>query len=401
MCIRDRVSTQSTGSVRWRMASLRFGLLTLLATARLCFAANPAQPEGCVSITATSTSCIGLEWPAVTGATSYQVWSVRAEDGASEKVYDGTALNFTFLDAIASSTYTFVYKAVNDDGASTASRQSPTTGTAANKTRNLYVSDHAGDRVLKFHAEGQFFMEFVQPGHGGLSKPWGIAQGPTGDVFVASGGTSSVLQYAQCTGAFVRMLCYVPGQPRGLSFRTNDQGVSALYAASHFMDKVLMFDATTGAALGSFASVKMPWALGWSAPLAASAPDLFVTSEDTVLRFNGSTGGFVSKYIDKQVNYASGLAFSADASKTFVTGPYAGNLIAVFEAAANESTAHLSSLFTDQYMKRCQGLVRYNESLFAACRDQIRSYDAETGEFLSVFAQYPNLLSSFLLFIDE
>ena len=38
------------------------------------------------------------------------------------------------------------------------------------------MSDHAGNQVLRFFDDGQFNMQFVQPGSGGLSKPWGVAQ---------------------------------------------------------------------------------------------------------------------------------------------------------------------------------------------------------------------------------
>eukprot|EP00658_Telonema_sp_P-2_P032557 TRINITY_DN24077_c0_g1_i4.p1 TRINITY_DN24077_c0_g1~~TRINITY_DN24077_c0_g1_i4.p1 ORF type:complete len:383 (-),score=62.72 TRINITY_DN24077_c0_g1_i4:331-1479(-) len=362
---------------------------------------NLPQPEGCVIVTAASTTCIGLEWPAVDDASAYEVWSVRSSDDDVQLIYEGSELAYTFTEATSSSNYTFVYKAVNADGASPASRQSTSTSTASHKSRYLYVSDHTGDRVLKFYHDGQFYMEFVRPQAGGLSRPWGIAQGPNGDVFVASGGTSNVLQYRECTGNFVRMFAYVPGQPRGLGFHAGPDGDTVLYVGSHFYDKILMYDAGTGNALGMFASVKSPWALAWNAAPGTTHDDLFVTSGDTVMRFNQTNGTFVSKYIDKRVSYAAGMTFSASSEELFVTGPYAGKLIAVFKASSNETVARFSGLYQDQYMQNCQGLVRYNDSLFAACRDQIRSYDSETGEFLSVWANFPNMLSSFLLFLDE
>jgi hypothetical protein len=86
------------------------------------------------------------------------------------------------------------------------------------------------------------------------------------------------------------------------------------------------------------------------------------------MRFSGTDGSFISKYIDKEVGYASGIAFSADKEKIFVTGPYAGNLIAVFKASDNLNTAHFSTLFEDDYMKNCQGLQLNDATLYAACR---------------------------------
>lgn len=311
-------------------------------------------------------------------------------------------MSFAFKTFTAGKTYSFVYKAVNDNGASSASPDSADVLVSSQFTRLLYVSDHAKHRVLRFNTDGQFNMEFVRPGDGGLNRPWGIAQGPTGDVFVASGGTNNVLQYEQCTGSFVRVFCYTPGQPRGISFHTapDGSGAQALYVASHFWDKVLVYDAANGGGLGSFSTVKSPWGLQWQTVPGSISQDLFVSSEDSIIRMNGSDGSFVSKYIDKQVNYAAGFVFDSS-SQLFVTGPYAGNVIAVFSSSEEDQLAHFTKVYSDSYMKRCQGLQLHNATLYSACKNEIRSYDAETGEFLQVFADHPDLASTFLQFVWE
>ena len=86
-------------------------------------------------------------------------------------------------------------------------------------------------------------------------------------------------------------------------------------------------------------------------------------------------------------------------SETSCTGPYAGNLIATFDTSATIS--RFSALYEDRYMKQCQGLVYHDAFLYTACRDQIRQYDAETGEFIKVWAELPGMSATFLRWIEE
>jgi len=377
-------------------------VLCALALVLVVRGGAPVRPNSTVVVTDYSTMCISLAWSAISGATAYQLWYTRASDGLSEKLYDGPSLYYTMRSPVANETYVFFYKAGNAFGVSAASDPSSSVVVPSSKRWQLYVSDHSSHRVLRFHADGQFNRDFIRSGAGGLARPWGVEQGPGSDVYVSSEGTNSVLQYEQCSGEFVGMLTYVPGQPRGLSFHASpDSSEQSLYVASHFWDKILRFNATTGSALGTFASARSPWGIKWQTLPGASASDMLVSSEgeSTVFRFEGSSGKFLSKYIDKQVGYASGLDLTDDGSKLYVTGPYAGNLIATFDTSS--SIGRFSALYEDKYMKRCQGLVYHQAHLYVACKDQIRQYDAETGEFVKVFAELPGMSATFLRWLYE
>lgn len=304
----------------------------------------------------------------------------------------------------------FFYKAGNTLGVSAASDPSTTVLVPSTTRWQLYVSDQAQHRVVRFHADGQYNRDFVLPGSSGLRKPWGVEKGPAGidDFYVSSEGTNSVLRFEKCSGDPMGQLTYVPGGPRGLTFHTSPGSATeqSLYVASHFYDKILRFNATTGSALGTFASATSPWGLKWKTVAGGSSEDLFVSSEadGTVYRFHGDTGVFHSKYTDKAVNYATGFDYSDDASKLYVTGPYAGNLIATFDVPSTDgvtSMARFSALYEDAYMRRCQGLVYHQAHLYAACEDEIRKYDAETGEFLQVFAHLPGMRATFLRWVAE
>ena len=292
-----------------------------------------------------------------------------------------------------------MYKASNNFGVSASSDPSTSVVVPTAKKWQLYVSDHSTHRVIRFHSNGEYNRDFATSG---ISKPWGVEQGPGGDIYVANEATNSILKFEQCSGDPLGMLAFVPGQPRGLAFHASpDSSELSMYVASHFWDKVLRFNATTGSALGTFASVASPWELKWQQLPGSTTADLLVSSESegTVYRFNGTSGAFHSKYIDKRVNYASGIAATSTGSKLFVTGPYAGNLIATFDTTP--SIARFSALYEDKFMQRCQGLVHHQAHLYVACRDEIRQYDAETGEFLQVFAHLPGMSSTFLQWIEE
>ncbi len=84
------------------------------------------------------------------------------------------------------------------------------TGLAFDGDGNLYVSS-SGDNSVKrynvtghpFPADGQTGANFVAPGAGGISTPWGLTFGPDGNLYVCSKGDNSVKRYDASTGAFM------------------------------------------------------------------------------------------------------------------------------------------------------------------------------------------------------
>merc|ERR1711871_313917 len=180
----------------------------------------PSRPASTVMVTDYCKSCVSLAWNAVVNATAYELWYTRASNGASAKLYDGPGLSFTMKNAVAGETYVFFYKSGNDFGTSAASEPSTSVLIPTAKRWALYVSDQSTHRIVRFHADGQYNRDFILSGSGGLRKPWGVEPGTSGDIFVSSEGTNSVLRFEQCSGASLCMLTYVPGQPRGLSFHT-------------------------------------------------------------------------------------------------------------------------------------------------------------------------------------
>ncbi len=164
----------------------------------------------------------------------------------------------------------------------------------------IMVTSSADDRVVQLNAAGEYVGDFVEAGSGGLNHPAAMTFGPDGNLFVVSRDNHSVLRY----------------------------------------------DGLTGASLGAFVSsgsggLSFPWGL-------AFGPDgnLYVSSNsasDTILRYNGSTGGFIDIFVEAGdnggLNNPRGLLFKPN-----------GNLL-------------VASFFTDQVLE----------------------YDGQTGAFVRQF----------------
>ena len=166
------------------------------------------------------------------------------------------------------------------------------------------ISDNS---VLRYdEVTGEFIQVFVSSdNNGGLDSPRFLFLGPDGNLYVSSFNTDSVMRYSGptgrplpapgLTGAF-----FVPEGSGGLSGAV---GIllgpdGNLYVSSRSNDSVLRYSGTTG----DFLDVFIPAGLGGvSSPRGlVFGPDgnLYVNSFDTnsVLRYDGSTGAFLGTF---------------------------------------------------------------------------------------------------------
>jgi len=171
----------------------------------------------------------------------------------------------TFVTGLKKETaYTFEVTASNSRFESAPSTASASVTTLPTK-KHLFISDFANDRVLRFdYATKNFVDVFVAKGSGGLFGPRGIAFNPFDDAdqprsfYVSS--DNKVLMYDSCDGSFVRSFANVPGQPRGLLFKTlpsrhkPPRQQKMLLVASRYDNSIMKFNALTGSPLGIFAS---------------------------------------------------------------------------------------------------------------------------------------------------
>merc|ERR1712159_596477 len=372
----------------------------------------------------TITACgVRINWqvPASNGGKPILHYTIYATGGGTTHkkmaIVQGAATTTTFVTGLKRTTaYTFTVTSTNEIGESVKSDPSVSI-TSQNFRKYIFVSDFLNDRVVRFDfATKQFKDVFVQKGSGGLRGPWGIAFNKYDDpaqprtFYVASEGTSSILQYDACDGSFIKQFSHVPGQPRGIKFHTlpsahnPPRSQKMLLVCSAYTDSILKYNALTGSPLGTYATgVDTPWDLvigPQSFGVGRDPEDIFVTSEheDAVIQFQNTTGAFKAKFTDKKVNYANGLVFGThDQTKhLYATGPYAGKVIVKFDQNNGTYIEH----FEDRDLQYPLGMVYYEQTLYVNDKNTIRTYDAETGEFLEVWSSHDGLMGSYLLFHD-
>merc|ERR1711981_602429 len=396
-----------------------------IASAGVISATVPDAITVAPTMNATSITACGvrINWavPAANGGKPVLYYTVYATGGGTVHkkmaIVQGSATTTTFVTGLKRTTaYTFTITSTNEIGESQKSPASISI-TSQNYRKYIFVSDFLNDRVLRFDFATKSFMDvFVQKGSGGLRGPWGIAFNKYDDpaqprtFYVASEGTSSILQYDACDGSFIKQFAFVPGRPRGIKFHLLPSAhkpprqQKMLLVCSAYGDSVLKYNALTGSPLGTYATgVDTPWDLivgPQTTGIARTPEDIFVSSEheDAVIQFQNTSGAFKSKFTDKKVNYANGLVMGHHAETThlYVTGPYAGKVIVKFDINNGTYIEH----FEDRDLQYPLGMVYHEQTLYVNDKNTIRTYDAETGEFLEVWSSHDGMMGSYILFHD-
>lgn len=396
-----------------------------VTSAGVISAVVPTKIANAPTMNATSITACGVrvnwEVPPANGGKPILYYTVYATGGGTVHkkmaIVQGSVTTTTFVTGLKRTTaYTFSITSTNEIGESQKSDASMSI-TSQNFRKYIFVSDFLNDRVLRFDFATKAFMDvFIQKGSGGLRGPWGLAFNKYDDpaqprtFYVASEGTSSILQYDACDGSFIKQFAHVPGQPRGIKFHLLPSAhkpprqQKMLMVCSAYGDSVLKYNALTGSPLGTYATgVDTPWDLiigEDSTGVARDPQDIFVSSEheDAVIQFQNTSGAFKSKFTDKKVNYANGLVMGwhTETSYLYVTGPYAGKVIVKFDMNNGTYIEH----FEDRDLQYPLGMVYHEQTLYINDKNTIRTYDAETGEFLEVWSSHDGMMGSYILFHD-
>ena len=191
------------------------------------------------------------------------------------------------------------------------------TGLTFGPDDNLYVASGSNNEVLKYNGRTGAFLGVFAGGPGnGLVRPGGLVFGPNGNLYVASSNSGSVLEYDGITGQLIQPFVTVGlSNPEGLAFGPDNN----LYVASEGNDKVLKYNGTSGALLGTVMTGSTPQ--GCLPVSLAFAPDgsLYVgMASDCVFgpasaisKYDATTGAFLGR-IDYPGGTASDLAFGPD-----------------------------------------------------------------------------------------
>ncbi|HVT11399.1 MAG TPA: PEP-CTERM sorting domain-containing protein [Fimbriimonadaceae bacterium] len=151
------------------------------------------------------------------------------------------------------------------------------------------VDNFTTNNVVRFSSAGTYETDFVPAGSGGLNGPdIGMVYGPDHNLYVASWGSNKVLKFDAATGAYLGDFVTGIGHPRGLTFWN-----SHLLVSSENGNLVNEYNAATGAFESILVSAGSG-GLNGAAGMAVVGNDLYVASwrNGSVLKYAASNGAF-------------------------------------------------------------------------------------------------------------
>ncbi len=221
---------------------------------------------------------------------------------------------------------------------------------------DLLVSSFSGNRVLRYNeTNGAFVSIFIAANSGGLNLPHGLAEGPDGNLYLASAGNAAVLRFNGTNGAFIdTFIASGSGgldYPVWLEFRAD----GFLYVSSQLNNSVLRYNATNGAFVGAFVTNGSGGLNGPSGMTWGNDGHLYVVGRfgNQLLKYDGTNGAFLG-VLGTSPNLAQpfGVAVGPDGSLHVVNGNsnnvvrfdgQTGNYLGVFAPGAGSSSAGMSS----------------------------------------------------------
>ena len=161
---------------------------------------------------------------------------------------------------------------------------------------DLLVSSFSGNRVLRYNeTNGAFVSTFIAANAGGLNLPHGLAEGPDGNLYLASAGNDAVLCFNGTNGAFIdTFIASGSGgldYPVWLEFRAD----GFLYVSSQLNNSVLRYSATNGAFAGTFITNGSGGLNGPSGMTWGNDGHLYVVGRfgNQLLKYDGTNGAFL------------------------------------------------------------------------------------------------------------
>ncbi|MDX2037538.1 MAG: SMP-30/gluconolactonase/LRE family protein [Isosphaeraceae bacterium] len=189
----------------------------------------------------------------------------------------------------------------------------------------ILVSDVGSNSVKLYNQNtGAYIRDFIAPGSGGLSVPFGITFGPDQNLYVASLGTGEVLRYNGTTGAFINK--FVTKGSGGLAYPNQvlfgpDNNLYVSNFSPNSNGAILQYQGpsgTPGAFIKTFAQnpgLAGPTGMAFS----PFGDELYVSSSsnNSIFRFNSQTGapvdgGAMISGAVSGLNGPAGLSFGPD-----------------------------------------------------------------------------------------
>jgi len=222
--------------------------------------------------------------------------------------------------------------------------------------------------------------------------------------------------------------CKVPGTPRAVKYFRQ-----SIFVTSYHKHAVYRFNARTGSPQGKFThggpTLFRPMDLEFD-PFGREGlgGNLYVASQTSVYQYERHSGAFINQWSkDLRLNSVAGITFRRNDptnKNLFVTGPYMGKVWVelkerncteavggTFCPDTTQATGEYVKRQEDEYLKAPIGVIAHSVpkklgtmvvgprfELFVADKDEIRRYDGNTGEFISVYARYDGMDATYMHF---
>ena len=265
---------------------------------------------------------------------------------------------------------------------------------------SLFVSETRHHQIFRFNADsGEFVDVFIQPGNGGLKNPTALTIGPDLNMYVASQGTSSVLQFDGSSGKFIKTFCTVPGKPRGLVFHggleyygnegSRNVNITDLFVTSEMLDRVYRYNALTGSPRGVYIDdedrLDMPSGITFD-PYTDMA---YVASQDTghINRYVNPGGFYAGRHAEfdevwTKVRTPLISAMQLTVDSMYTVGPRPGKAFVRYNRSNGEYLHH----FEDEELVDPTDIKEYKDYIYIVCQSGVRKYNRLNGEYIRTHA---------------
>ncbi|MBX3390944.1 MAG: NHL repeat-containing protein [Phycisphaeraceae bacterium] len=246
---------------------------------------------------------------------------------------------------------------------------------SAHAERFVLVGSWQG-AINRYRLDGSFVDQFVAPGTGGMSFPDGMAYGADGNLYVADANNARVLRFNGSTGAIMGTFAMGSLQRAGYCEFGPD---GLLYVCSNGDNAVHRFDPTTGASPGVFAKVA---GMQFPAGLAWSDNTMYVTGfqSNRVYKFNAVSGaslGTLAGTFNMPLYVRAGLGGNLYISE------YGRNAVSKYSLVQNQ----IISSYTNQMNGPVGQTVLPDGTMLVTEWNAgiINKYNEATGAFLGAF----------------
>ncbi|MCC6971636.1 MAG: NHL repeat-containing protein [Phycisphaerales bacterium] len=203
----------------------------------------------------------------------------------------------------------------------------------------LYVASEGNNRIVRFNPDTWTYKDTFVAGNG-LTQPTGLTWDTNGDLLVSSFDGDSILKFDGTTGAPKGALV-TSGQG---TLNGPDNGIivgpdGAIWVPSYWNNRVIRYNADTGATIGQFATVARPRVMEFRGGA------MFITSEtnNSVRKYDVATGQYLGNFVASGsggLTTPIGMTFASD-GVLYVTS--SNNKVLKYDAATGASLGQFTS----------------------------------------------------------